>query len=531
MSNKNLYKEIFNSFNNFLKESRLNTLAPEDITGDEFNLSAVKQKNDRTRLSLEEQVKEITDYVMNNEDIFVSYVSRYKFNSNPEFEVNPNIEFSSTPHGIYGYPLTKDNLYRFFVDGKPTSADFASDRPYYHIYKLDGFKKIKIASDGSTNYDERKYYSDLNELTRNFVYMLVSYFSGAEGKKLLNDLEDLGIALELSKEEIYQKYIIEKHKSFVESNIAFYVFQLFYNDVINIYERIDDDIIISISSFIAKDFNNHKKSFNKSKFYVLYYAAKKFSAIVNDIEKILRSKKGKQITLSKGGAFSILLSNIGINIVDDSSGTGTIHNAEPSQAVVIDTSNSKNATLLGTYKNHHKIKQELLDKILDKKLISGEIDSRYYTNVDYDIKKEFITKFRPIFDILKIDTSDNLQRLKSKINSETNTEKIEQTYIYEFKKLIVDCLYILNDLEERRNESDLNSDVAFLVEEIIEEIDDEGVELVYLFITEQKFELIKDLKSDDSNNQTAVKIILDNDENFKSYIQKEIKEFKQLYFF
>ena len=235
--------------------------------------------------------------------------------------------------------------------------------------------------------------------------------------------------------------------------------------------------------------------------------------------------------MSKGGAFSILLSNIGINIVDDSSGTGTIDNAEPSQAVVIDTSNSKNATLLGTYKNHHKIKQELLDKILDKKLISGEIDSRYYTNVDYDIKKEFITKFRPIFDILKIDTSDNLQRLKSKINSESNTEKIEQTYIYEFKKLIVDCLYILNDLEERRNESDLNSDVAFLVEEIIEEIDDEGVELVYLFITEQKFELIKDLKSDDSNNQTAVKIILDNDENFKSYIQKEIKEFKQLYFF
>ena len=68
---------------------------------------------------------------------FISFVEQYNSDI-PSFSTNPKASYQ-TPHGNYGYLLTKENLESlvrsFSVDG----VTFAMQRPYMLIYKINGY--------------------------------------------------------------------------------------------------------------------------------------------------------------------------------------------------------------------------------------------------------------------------------------------------------------------------------------------------------------------------------------------------------
>ena len=91
---------------NLYLETRAYTYSPRSIDAKLQNRISPKLSNDKTNMSPEEVVEDMHDKW--GEDYAISFVRGYQGNV-PSVEINPHARFA-TPHGIYSYLLTKENL-------------------------------------------------------------------------------------------------------------------------------------------------------------------------------------------------------------------------------------------------------------------------------------------------------------------------------------------------------------------------------------------------------------------------------------
>ena len=85
----------------------------DELSGKRLSSMSSVQSEDKTHMSPLETVEDILKHVGNN--TFISFVEKYD-DDIPRLSVSPKVEYK-TPHGIYGYPLTKDNLRNMLFDG------------------------------------------------------------------------------------------------------------------------------------------------------------------------------------------------------------------------------------------------------------------------------------------------------------------------------------------------------------------------------------------------------------------------------
>ena len=238
-----------------------------------------------------------TLYHLAGPDTFISFADPYEIDPvsfhylSPKFSLNPNATFN-TPHGFYFYHFDKKNAQRFYECGMPSHADFAIDRPYFHLVKI-----------------------DLNNPN-----VLIFNKDGTSNRKM-------------SSQEFIKnvKELIRIHINFFDKEINY---KKIYNKLLN--------------SYYALTKYNDNQILEENPLYQLY----KFTFLLSS-HNISRNNADKEKNFFVSELFSLLLHSIGIKCVVDH-GTGTIHENEPEQMHIItfgdDTSFYK---YIGTFDNIH----------------------------------------------------------------------------------------------------------------------------------------------------------------------------------
>lgn len=375
---KELLKE-WRKYNSSINEmSRVWTQDASRFDPTSFNTAAASQSNDRTDLSFTHFIKEILQIVEENsgKDLFVSFVDEYDGDT-PNLGVSPNIEYD-TPHGVYGYPLSNKTVYNLLTTGQPTKANFAVDREYMHVYSLSKTDSIKINSDLSTNYDDRKFDKDVYTMSKMSVDYILSIIDKHKmSGEILPMIEDNG----LNPKGPFAKFIKTKRIENIQKGGGYVILVLawIYNSYIrqkknaNIIAEELKQIVIDFSLSEDNRFNDRA---DQSKFYQLYYIARLCS---NLCEGLGYNKSLKPAPA--GGMFTLLLDGVGIKSIDDSKGTSTLHTNEPSQSVSFDTKKiageNESYNLIGTYLSPSSYftntSRSTAHQIIDDLLASGEI--------------------------------------------------------------------------------------------------------------------------------------------------------------
>jgi hypothetical protein len=378
---KDLLKE-WNEYTSSLNEmSRLYTGDASDYKEDMLNKAAKSQRKSRLSLSFTKWVEAILTAVDSNRDekLFVSFVDEIEKNGKnvvPPLGVSPKIKYN-TPHGVYGYPLNNENVYSLLCTGAPTDAEFAVNRKYMHIYTVSSDDVITIGLDG-TNYIDNKADRDIETMSLTFVNYVTSY-------------------LDKKADSVNERMKKNPSKPANYSQVKDYIGQLVYDRYVRQnrdLRAISREIAEAAKELSLTDFNGYVRLVRNSRFYQVYYVAWLYSTVI----ALLGKKKSgtydhqnledSEGVIQSGGLFSILLSGIGIKGVDDSIGKGVIHNSEPQQAFITDTSfssgDSTGYNLIGTYKSPWKWFGEKLkpypiyifelDHIINKLLEKGSID-------------------------------------------------------------------------------------------------------------------------------------------------------------
>ena len=381
--------------------SRLYGEDPTNFPEEALSDAAKIQKKDRTNLDLKDFVLELYELVKNNDNLLMTF-SEVDF-----LGVSPEVKYD-TPHGIYGYPLKMDNLFSYLRTGLPTGADFASYRPYIHIYKIKGTGDIKINKDATTNYDDRNYSKDLKSMTQMFLnYVTSALKTSGQVYPVIHSNDEKIFKNYESVDKVFDEFFPRGINYSENSNLAWYspafadfILALFENDffgkikVRKDLESQEEEIPdwASTKIFNPRQFNNIVRYFmmitnnlaesptNKfvrrnsiSKFYKLYFIAHFYSTIIQAL-----SRENKSISIKKGAMFTMLLSSAGISAINDSEGTSTLHPSEPSQGVVFDISENDRYELLGTYRNinANNVQADSLMSIVSDELSKGNIDAK-----------------------------------------------------------------------------------------------------------------------------------------------------------
>ena len=376
---KELLKE-WRKYNTSINEmSRVWTQDASKFDNASLSAAAASQSNDRTNLSFKDFIKEMIQIVEDNsgKDLFVSFVDEYD-DDTPRLGVSPKIEYD-TPHGVYGYPLNNMTVYNLLTTGQPTSADFAADREYMHVYSLSKTDSIKINSDFSTNYDDSKLDKDVYTISKMSVdYILPIIDKYKMTGKILPMIEDNG----LNPTGIFADFIEAKRIENIQKGGGYtiLVLSLIYNLYIRQRKnagKIAEELKQIVIDFSLSEDNQFKDRGEQSKFYQLYYIARFCSNLCEGLGGDISIK-----TAPAGGMFTLLLDGIGIKSIDDSKGTSTLHTNEPSQSVAFDTKKiageNESYNLIGTYLSPScyfssgNTKSSAKD-IIDNLLASGEI--------------------------------------------------------------------------------------------------------------------------------------------------------------
>ena len=307
---------------------------------------------------------------------FISFVAKYDQNI-PNFSTNPKASFQ-TPHGNYGYLLTKDNLEglvsNFSVDG----VTFAMKRPYMLIYKITSPNSIYIEKDGQSNYNESKFIDDIKTITRSFYYYLYSFYyqkniTNKQKTKLKKvDIDSNAIEREMTidRMEMMLKQILQGVSSLDELIREIHdVMQTYFLSLRNYFSTDSDTNIkslneeaINILNFYFYQISSIKESnkfielYPDSKFHKLYtmcYAFSKTSQGIKRKDAVHKGIKFQNEDFNNGPLFSLLLKEVEIDAVIDK-GSKTIHKNEPQQAFVTHFGSKdqrKNIEFLGTFDN------------------------------------------------------------------------------------------------------------------------------------------------------------------------------------
>lgn len=338
-------------------ESATRTSMFSDITSKRQSDMSPAPTVDRTNLDFVSAVLEIAKVV--GPRTFISFVDAWEKDV-PPLSTNPKSAFN-TPHGVYGYPLTEENLVKFIQTGSPTNAMFATIRKFFHVYRINPSSErgaVEIQKSFETNayrnannlQEARK---DIRELIRlEYLYkrnrlrntpkseynpsidvrgyMSIDYLPPRglpKTSKLLSTFKVLN--------KHYQDLILKE-----DDDVASETIREEHREEVEIFYEFATNIFFEASMSNKHNYKQNRDAIkNKSPgylFFVVYYTALSLAP---------GSRRG-----AGSAAFSNYLYSIGIKSLIDR-GTGTIHPSEPSQAFVINQGPVNNYELIGTYKN------------------------------------------------------------------------------------------------------------------------------------------------------------------------------------
>ena len=339
---------------------------------------------DKTKLSLEEVLEELI--VAAGPTTYIRYQNKFGDVEVPPMEVSPQVRFQ-TPHGIYGYPLNQNNLQSIITRGQPTSAGFATNYDYFHVYKIDTSKTANVKKDKE----------DLKVIQGKYT----------NKEKVIDDIAECirlstGLIKDKEKEEaVLQDYKdLEKDiKNLKSNNSSSYNITLIFTKYSHLVGEVDEEKIdekqslINIYKFeIADAIYEHMRSHFEKFGYYNKNVSKQYSffVILKETVGSISSAIAEINETSRGQYYSILLKALGITGITDDS-TSTIHGNEPSQSVSFDFSGNT-ITPIGTFRNVFKKDisnlKETFEVILKDLIGSGLVNwspkiDRNIANYDY----------------------------------------------------------------------------------------------------------------------------------------------------
>ena len=305
-------------------------------------------KNDKTSLTPEETIKDLHDKF--GEDCMITFVDKYDQDV-PGLGINPKAGFA-TPHGTYSYHFNKENFSKMLLSQKIRGVDFATNRPYFHIFRITTLDKVHINADGtSSKYEnnEDQYIKDLREAVRISLMSLPEDKSTVPNRDFINKNNYMSI---LNKDMfkraktvarlIYNCYDAVCLKAPDSQKVDK---REFFNNIADYLDR-----LTSQNRYVRGSENIKRKAPG-------YLFLKLYSAIyyLSYITPKPKRGAGKSNDPSR---FALILQSVGIKSIIDS-GYGLIHHKQPSQAFTINYGGKKadpdeqfsNYELLGTYSN------------------------------------------------------------------------------------------------------------------------------------------------------------------------------------
>ena len=357
----------------FLKEAASSAIMSpaSELTGKKHHQIAASYNVNMTELDPEETLLKVLENVGDN--CFISFVEKYD-EKVPRLEISPEVSYD-TPHGNYAYPLNIKSLKDIVEKGRVGGANFALDRPYFHMFKKsDSLNYIEIQPNGTNNYSGN-YSKDLRTIVHTAVM-----FNAARN---LEKNPDKYVAPPDTEDETYRKIrfddkqwrvrkkIKDNTKTSETNNESFYkILNILSEDLcylVNLnnkkyprefVELIVDFLVntlkIKINSFQNKFFVRIKgKRKLLSKFHGLYYACFMLAkGMSDDVDK---KNNPQNNSIRQGSIFTMLLNSIDIDFINDR-GSKTLHDHEPIQAVYLNSSKKENVVLVGTFNNIFKTK-------------------------------------------------------------------------------------------------------------------------------------------------------------------------------
>ena len=407
--------------------------------GEQQRELTVVETIDKTKLSDEEVLEELI--VAAGPDTYIRFEKKYGDLEFPPFKVSPKIRYQ-TPHGIYGYPLNQVNVENLVNFGAPTSANFATVYDFFHIYKLDKSRTVNVTTGDDDlkqvigRYStEKKVIDDIAECIR-----VISYLSRESKQKppveipipsgtslefpILQLEQDIANLAKKSNKKIELSNIFSKYKNYVVKT----------NEDSDTSKKLIEFYKQEIASAIFKRKKNsvpeRKRNVNATKQFML------FKILKASIEYIA-TQFGRAEGVERSQYYSLLLKSVGITGITDS-GTSSIHDNEPSQAVSFDFSGDT-IKPIGTFKNIFKSAnfdelKEKFDQIL-KDLTKNNIvnwSAEFFKERPrYDYKNISLKSFKILVKTKKSEPS----KLRGFINSIARKNKNSDVlnYIYNNK--------------------------------------------------------------------------------------------------
>jgi len=370
----------------FLKEAASTAIIKRasDITGQGQHQSAASYSNNMTEIGNQEVLLKLLENVGSN--CFISFVDKYD-EKIPRLEVSPEVSYD-TPHGNYAYPLTVKSLKDIVEKSSIGGANFAIERPYFHMFKKsNSAQSVEIQPDGSNNYSG-SYKKDLRTIVHTAVMFNsakklesnpIKYAAPSDSGEEENRLINFGRTKRRIKRKINANSTPSQARDSIFSKTMFALIEdLCY--LVNLndkkYPRESVELIVDyLTKAIEFKINSSQnKFFNRkngesellSKFHGLYYACFMLAKVMSDdidifedddanafdVDKINNPKENR---VRQGSIFTMLLNSIDIDFINDR-GSKTLHPSEPIQAVYLNSSKKENVVLVGTFKNIFQIK-------------------------------------------------------------------------------------------------------------------------------------------------------------------------------
>ena len=357
----------------YIKESTIPYKA-SDIDASLQNQLTLKKHEDMTKLPANKTLEILAKEAGPN--TFISFVEG-SGNIVSGFDVNPTAKFN-TPHGNYGYLLTKDNLKSlvetFSIDG----VTFAMNRKYILIYKITSPDAIYIEKDGSCNYAEYRFFGDVEKVARAFYHYLYSYYYSkskadsskkelnADQKRVYQDLkinslrqkaEDLKT---ISKSQLKMDDVVTEIKDCLQGYFSG-LDDFFRDSKSSDIRNLNDNAIEILRKYLTvisnkKESNRYIEMYPGSGFHKLYticYILSKVSEKIKYENALSKGQTPDPYQFNSGPIFSLLLKEANIDAVIDK-GSSTIHENEPQQAFVTHFGSEvqrENIEFIGTFKN------------------------------------------------------------------------------------------------------------------------------------------------------------------------------------
>ena len=462
-------KLLLNYIKYYIKESAI-PYSSEEIGAELQHELSPKMSKDMTSLSDEDVLKIIMQNI--DERTCISFVNKYD-ESIPSFNINPHARYR-TPHGNYAYPLTLESLREIITTKKVKGAEFAIDRPYFLLFKVNSPNAVIINKDGKTNYKSlrsaRRAMSrgktitldqDINTIIRTFMYFvrtlskenpslpewnsldndifnkqLPHFYSLAEDEfeSLLN--KDINIEPFVSKLGTILRKVVHDYLS-LRSKIPSLVEKKFFNDFSTLFK----EYLVELSE---SEVNKFYKGDDTDEFHKIYFIC----WLLSQVGEVSNQKK------SNGPILTLLLRSVGLDAIIDQ-GSSTIHQSEPEQIVSLSFGNieAKDIEFLGTFKNIFKKSDEYIE----------ELAAKIYKEEGFKYDIDFFSKNKNPMSSLAGSTVYTY--LEDLLLSYSMNDTIKN------RGLIIDGgnLKVRFDLYADEIESDI-SDIAFLIELISEAI-------------------------------------------------------------